>query len=501
MLQNLAKIIEQVGKEKSIPKEILIEAIEAAMLTAARKKYGHEREIEARFNEELGEVELFQFRTFVEQITNPLTEIGAEESRQLDPDAQLGDSIGEKLPNAFLGRVAAQTAQQVIIQKMRDAERDIVYNEYKNRVGELITGIVRRVEKGNVIVDLGRTEAVLPPREQVKVEEYKSGDRIQALFLALQKSARGPSLILSRRDPGLLTKLFEMEVPEVSEGIVEIKRAAREPGARSKIAVYSKDSDVDPVGACVGMKGSRVQNVVQELRGEKIDIVAWDIDPAKFVCNAISPAEVAKVIVNEKDRSMEIIVPDDQLSLAIGKKGQNVRLAAELTGWNIDIYSETKLDEMAKKAKKILAEGLGVEESFAMILYSHAFRSPEEIAGATVEELQKIPGMSANRAQELKTVAESYVEKKRTTPEVGADGEVSAVPPPASLGRPEIPLVSVKGVGPKTLELLAAAGLTVPSQVAQCTSAELSEKTGIPVAKAQQLVESCRQSLLTSPAS
>lgn len=495
MLQNLTKIIEQVGKEKSIPKEILIEAIEAAMLTAARKKYGHEREIEARFNEELGEVELFQFRTVVEAVANPFTEIATGDSHTLDPDAQVGDSIGEKLDNSFLGRVAAQTAKQVIIQKVRDAERDIVYNEYKNRVGELITGIVRRVEKGNVIVDLGRTEAVLPPREQVKVEDYKSGDRIQALFLALQKSARGPSLILSRRDPGLLTKLFEMEVPEVSEGIVEIKRAAREPGARSKIAVYSKDSDVDPVGACVGMKGSRVQNVVQELRGEKIDIVAWDLDPAKFVCNAISPAEVAKVIVNEKDRSMEIVVPDDQLSLAIGKKGQNVRLAAELTGWNIDIYSETKLDEMAKKAKKILAEGLGVEESFAMILYSHAFRSPEEIAGATIEELQKIPGMSANRVQELKTAAEAYVEKKRTAPEAGAEGEGGVAFPPASAGRPEIPLVSVKGVGPKTLELLAAAGITAPSQVAQCTSEELSEKTGIPVAKAQQLVESCRQSL------
>lgn len=499
MLQNLTKIIEQVGKEKSIPKEILIEALEAAMLTAARKKYGHEREIEARFNEELGEVELFQFRTVVEEITSPFTEINVKEAHELDPEAQMGDSIGEKLDNTFLGRIAAQTAKQVIIQKVRDAERDIVYNEYKNRVGELITGIVRRVEKGNVIVDLGRTEAVLPPREQVRGEEFKSGDRIQALFLALQKSSRGPSLILSRRDPALLRKLFEMEVPEVSESIVQIKNAAREAGARSKIAVYSRDSDVDPVGACVGMKGSRVQNVVQELRGEKIDIVAWDPDPAKFVCNAIAPAEVARVIINEKDRSMEIIVPDDQLSLAIGKKGQNVRLAAELTGWSIDIYSETKLDEMAKKAKKILAEALGVDEPFAMIMYSHAFRSPEEIAGASIEELQRIPGMSANRVQELKTAAEAYVEKKRMAPEGGGEGEAASMPPPAPEGRPEVPLVSVKGVGPKTLELLAAAGITAPSQVAQCTPDELSEKTGIPMAKALQLIESCRMSVV-SPA-
>ncbi len=492
MLQNLTKIIEQVGKEKSIPKEILVEAIEAAMLMAARKKYGHEREIEARFNEEVGEVELFQFRTVVETVANPYTEVDTKQAAELDPEAQLGDSIGEKLDNTFLGRIAAQTAKQVIIQKVRDAERDIVFNEYRGRVNELITGIVRRVEKGNVIVDLGRTEAVLPPREQVKTEDYKPGDRIQAYFLALQKTSRGPSLILSRRNPGLLTKLFEMEVPEVAEGIVEIKNAAREPGLRSKIAVYSKDSDVDPVGACVGMKGSRVQNVVQEMRGEKIDIVAWDPDHAKFVCNAIAPAEVARVIINEKDRSMEIIVPDDQLSLAIGKRGQNVRLAAELTGWNIDIYSESKLDEMAKKAKKILAEALGIDETSAMIFYSHAFRSPEEISSATIEEMQQIPGMSAGRLQELQTAARAYVEKKRTNPE-GAEGEGGIALPPPIEG--DVPLETVKGVGPKTLELLAAAGITAPSQVAQFTPEELSVKTGIPQAKSQQLVETCRASL------
>ncbi len=491
MLQNLSKIIEQVGKEKSIPKEVIVEAIEAAMLTAARKKYGHEREIEARFNEELGEVELFQFRTVVEDVSNPYTEVIVSEAHKLDPDAQIGDSIGEKLDNTFLGRIAAQTAKQVIIQKVRDAERDIVYNEYKSRVGELITGIIRRVEKGNVIVDLGRTEAVLPPREQVRSEDYKPGERVQAFFLALQKSARGPSLILSRRDPGLLTKLFEMEVPEISESIVEIKAAAREPGARSKIAVYSKDSDVDPVGACVGMKGSRVQNVVQELRGEKIDIVSWDPDSAKFVCNAIAPAEVARVIINEKDRSMEIIVPDDQLSLAIGKKGQNVRLAAELTGWNIDIYSESKLDEMAKKAKKILAEALGIDEASAMIFYSHAFRSPEEIAAASIEELMQMPGMTETRVHELQSSSKAYIEKRRSE---GA-AENAAAPVPQASGREEVPLEEVKGVGPKTLELLAAAGITAPSQVAQCTPEELSERTGIPVAKAQQLVETCRASL------
>ena len=491
MFQDLTRIIEQVSKDKAIPKGIIVEAIESAMLTAARKKYGHEREIEARFNEEVGEVELFQFRTVVENVTSEFTEIGVEEAHKLDPEAEIGDSIGEKLDNKFLGRIAAQTAKQVIIQKVRDAERDIVYNEYKNRAGELITGIVRRVEKGNIIVDLGRTEAILPPREQVKTEIFKSGDRIQAYFLTIQKSSHGPSLILSRRDRGLLMKLFEMEVPEVAEEIVEIKGAAREPGSRSKIAVYSKDSDVDPVGACVGMKGSRVQSVVQEMRGEKIDIVSWDPDPAKYVCNAISPAEVAKVIINEKDHSMEIVVPDDQLSLAIGKKGQNVRLAAELTGWNIDIYSESKLEEMAKKARKTLVEALGIEESTATILYSQAFRSPEEIAEATLEELRQIPGMSVEKLQELNAAARIYVEKKRALPEGGVSENGNAQAPVAA--KPSIPLETVKGVGPKTLELLAAAGLTSASQVAQCSSEELFEKTGIPVAKAQQLIKSCRE--------
>lgn len=499
MLQNLTHIIQQVSKEKAIPKELIVEAIESAMLMAARKKYGHEREIEARFNEEAGEVELFQFRTVVENVANPYTELTLQEAHQHDPDAQAGDSIGEKLDNSFLGRIAAQTAKQVIIQKVRDAERDIVYNEYKGRVGELITGIIRRIEKGNIIVDLGRTEAVIPPREQIRTEDYKPGDRIQAYFLAIQKTSRGPSLILSRRDRGLLLKLFEMEVPEIAEKIVEIRSAAREPGFRSKIAVYSKDSDVDPVGACVGMKGSRVQSVVQELRGEKIDIVFWDLDPAKFVCNAISPAEVAKVIINEKDRGMEIIVPDDQLSLAIGKRGQNVRLAAELTGWNIDIYSESKLEEMSKKAKKTLVDALGVDEGTAMILYSQAFRSPEEIAGASLEELRKIPGMSVGRLQELQAAAQDYVQKKAQGLLEGQEGQATGEGEVA-VGVPETPrqeadLKTVKGVGAKTLELLAAAGITIPSQVARCTSAELSEKTGIPLAKAQQLVESCKESL------
>lgn len=419
MFINLNAVLEQVRKDKGIPKEILIEAIESAMVSAARKKYGHEAELEAQYNEEIGEVELFQFHNVVEKVENPDTEITVENARKLDPEAQLGDELGEKIDSHQFGRIAAQTAKQVIIQKLREAESDIIYNEYKPRVGELINGIVRRFEKGNIIVDLGRTEALLPISEQVPSEAYKVGERIQAYFLEIRKSLRGPQIIFSRRSPELIRALFAMEVPEISEGIVEIKNVAREVGARAKVAVYSKDSDVDPVGACVGMKGSRVQGVVQELRGEKIDIVTWDEDPARFVCNAIAPAEVAKVIIHEKDHSMEIIVPDDQLSLAIGRKGQNVRLAAQLTGWSIDIFNETKHDEMTKRAKTALVKDLNIQESLATLLYNHSFRRTTDLAETPVEEFLTLPGLNPEELKAIhlraKEVAAMPVEDRPST--------------------------------------------------------------------------------------
>ncbi len=401
MFINLNAVLDQVRKDKGIPKEILVEAIESAMVSAARKKYGHETELEAQYNEEAGEVELFQFHNVVEKIETPDLEITLENARKLDPEAQIGDELGEKIDSHQFGRIAAQTAKQVIIQKLREAESDIIYNEYKPRVGELINGIVRRFEKGNIIIDLGRTEALMPISEQVPSENYKIGERIQAYFMEIRKSLRGPQIIFSRRTPNLIKALFAMEVPEISEGIVEIKNVAREVGARAKVAVYSKDSDVDPVGACVGMKGSRVQGVVAELRGEKIDIVTWDDDPARFVCNAIAPAEVAKVIIHEKDHSMEIIVPDDQLSLAIGRKGQNVRLAAQLTSWSIDIFNETKHDEMTKRAKKALVKDLNIEESLATLLYNHSFRRTVDLADTPLQEFLTLPGLNP---EELKTV-------------------------------------------------------------------------------------------------
>lgn len=423
MILDLNRVLEQIEKDKGIPKASLIEAIESAMMSAARKKLGFAGDLEAHYNEEVGEVELFQFKTVAENVEDEDIEMTIEEGKKLDPDATVGDSLGQKIPSAILGRIAAQTAKQVIIQKMRDAERDIVFQEYKDRVGQVLSGIVRRFEKGNLVVDLGKTEAIVPYREQIPGETYKPGDRIQAYFVELNSAGKGTQVILSRRHPGLLKALFEMEVPEIAEKIVEIKSCAREPGQRAKVAVYSRDSDVDPVGACVGMKGSRVQSVVQELRGEKIDIVMWDDDPAKFVCNAIAPAEVAKVIIKENDKAMEIIVPDDQLSLAIGKRGQNVRLAANLTGWNIDIFSETKMEEMTKEAKSRLVADLAIDEATATVLYSHAFRSAEEIADVPLQEFLEIPGMDQDSLKQIYSRAEDKVSER----ENGTESQNEAV--------------------------------------------------------------------------
>jgi len=415
MFQNLSRVLDQVSRDKGIPKEMLIEAIEAAFLSAARKKWGHLGDLEAHYNEEAGEIELFQFKTAVEKVEDENVELTLEEAHKLDPEAELGDSIGVKMDPTVFGRIAAQTAKQVIIQKVREAERNIVYEEYKDRLGELITGIVRRFEKGDMIVDLGRTEAVVPKQEQVPAESYRAGERLQGFFLRIDKEGRGPAIVLSRRNIGLLLGLFTMEVPEIAEGIVEISAAAREPGVRSKIAVSSRDADVDPVGACVGIKGSRVQSVVGELKGEKIDIVAWDNDPARFVCNALAPAEVIKVIIRDREHAMEVVVPDDQLSLAIGRRGQNVRLAAQLTGWNIDVFSETKIEQVAARARKVLRDILGVDDSTAMILYSHSFRSFEDIAGAESEEFMQVPGIGAEILEGFYAKAKESVEQGIST--------------------------------------------------------------------------------------
>ena len=322
MIGDLKRLIEQVSRDKGIDKDLLLTTIMDAVRSAARKKYGAKQDnIEVGLAEDTGEIEVFQFKEVVEEVVDPDREITLEEARQLDPESEMGDSLGIKLDASSFGRIAAQSAKQVIIQGMRDAERDIVYEDYKDRQGEIINGIVQRQDKSGIIVNLGRTEALVPYTEQVPRENYRQGDRIRAYVLEVKRHAKGPQIIPSRVAENFLTVLFESEVPEIQEGIVKIMAVAREPGSRSKIAVTSKDADVDPVGACVGMKGSRVQNIVQELRGEKIDIVPWNPDPAKFVTQALAPAEVSRIIIDEDNQNMEIIVPDDQLSSAIGKRG------------------------------------------------------------------------------------------------------------------------------------------------------------------------------------
>jgi len=342
---SLKHAIEQIVKEKGIDRQVVLEAMEQAVLTAANKKYRNTRDLEAHYNPDSGEVELFEFVTVVEEVEDSYKEIDLEEAREIDPDVEVGDSLGERLDASGFTRIAAQTAKQVIIQKVREAERETIFNEYSDRQWEIITGMVRRFEKGDLLVDLGRAEAILPSKEQMPREVYRPGDRIRAIITDIRMTTKGPQIILSRTHPSMLAKLFEAEVPEVAEGIVEINAVVRDPGSRAKLAVSSNDPDVDPVGACVGMRGSRVQNVVSELRGEKIDIIPWSEDIARFACNSLSPAQVSKVFVDEENRALEVIVADDQLSLAIGKRGQNVSLAARLTGCRIDIKSEAKAAE------------------------------------------------------------------------------------------------------------------------------------------------------------
>mgnify|MGYP001225718342 CR=1 FL=1 len=378
MVGNLNHIIDQVVKDKGIDRDVLIEALESAVLSAANKKFRNTRDLEAHYNEEIGEVEVFEFVTVVEEVVDSYKEIDIDEAREIDPDVEVGDSLGMMLDAGSFSRIAAQTAKQVIIQKVREAEREGVYTEFKNRVGEVVNGIVRRYERGDLIVDLGRAEALLPSREQVPRENYRQTDRVRAYISEVKMSAKGPQIILSRTHPGLLISLFSSEVPEIAEGIVEIKGAVREPGSRAKIAVVSHDIDVDPIGACVGMRGSRVQNVVTELRGERIDIIPWSPDPARFACAALAPAEVSRVYVDDDEQSLEIIVPDDQLSLAIGKKGQNVRLAAKLIGWKIDIKSESRvLEEEQEEARKSNESDDAEESGITDAVDSSAVDSPE----------------------------------------------------------------------------------------------------------------------------
>jgi N utilization substance protein A len=443
-IADIKRIVEQVSRDKGIDREVLIKALEEAMGSAARKKFGGKIDIEVQYNEETGELEVFQFRDVAEKVTESDLQISLEEGRKLDPECEIGDSLGTKMDTSKFGRIAAQSAKQVIIQKMKDAERDAVYASFIDRKGEIINGIVQRMDRNDIVVNLGQTEGIVPSREQVPKETYRRGDRIRAYIMDVLYETRGPQIILSRTHPNFLINLFKTEVPEISEGIVSIMGAAREAGVRAKIAVTSNDSDIDPVGACVGMKGSRVQNVVQELRGEKIDIISWHIDPAKFVCNALAPAEISRVIIDEENRSMEVIVPDEFLSIAIGKKGQNVRLASKLTKWHLDVISETRYSEAMKDGYDSLVSLSGVGVSMADALYEKGFFSAEELAGASVEDLVDIRGIAEEKATKLIETAKDY--SKRLEAEVASDVEESPKEEEASDDRSEKDQESIEDV-------------------------------------------------------
>src|SRR5438132_346895 len=409
----LLQIADAVAREKSIDRSIVIAAMEDAMAKAARARYGSETDVHAEIDAKKGELRLSRHMLVVEKVENPANQISLEDARRANPGAQIGDTIADTLPPLEYGRIAAQSAKQVIVQKVREAERDRQYQEFKDRIGDIVNGIVKRVEYGSVIVDLRRGEAIVRRDEMLPREVFRNGDRVRAYIFDVRREVRGPQIFLSRTHPQFMAKLFAQEVPEIYDGIVEVKAVARDPGSRAKIAVISRDSSVDPVGACVGMRGSRVQAVVNELQGEKIDIIPWSPDIATFVVNALAPAEVAKVVLDEDKERIAVVVPDQQLSLAIGRRGQNVRLASQLTGWDIDILTEQEESERRQaefeKRTKMFMEALNVDEVVGQLLASEGFTSVEELAAVEAKEIASIEGFDEDTATELQSRARDYL--------------------------------------------------------------------------------------------
>jgi N utilization substance protein A len=412
----LLQIADAVAREKSIDRRIVIQAMEDAIQKAAKSRYGAENDIRCEIDARSGETRLTRVLTVVDIVENEATQIALEDAKRRNPEATVGDLIAEALPPLDFGRVAAQNAKQVIVQKVREAERERQYNEYKDRVGEIVNGTVKRVEYGNVIVDLGRAEGIIRRDEMIPRENVRYGDRIRAYIYDVRHEQRGPQIFLSRARPEFMSKLFAMEVPEIYDGVVEIKSVARDPGSRAKIAVISKDSSIDPVGACVGMRGQRVQAVVNELQGEKVDIIQWRADAAEFIVNALAPAEVTKVVLDEESTRIEVVVPESQLSLAIGRRGQNVRLASQLTGWDIDILTEQEESERRQKEfaerSQAFMESLDVDEVIAQLLVTEGFATVEEVAYVDVSEIAHIEGFDEDTAQEIQTRAREFLDRQ-----------------------------------------------------------------------------------------
>jgi N utilization substance protein A len=433
----LLQVAESVAREKGIDRDEVLEAMEQAFQKAGRAKYGHEHDIRAEIDRRTGDVRLQRFLQVADPVENEFTQVTLKIARKSKEDAAVGDFIVDDLPPIELGRIAAQTAKQVIVQKVREAERKRQFIEFKDRVGEIVSGIVKRIEYGNVTIDLGRTEAMMRRDETLPREHFKNGDRVRAYIYDVREEQRGPQIFLSRTHPLFMAKLFTQEVPEIYDNIIEIKSVARDPGSRAKIAVVSNDSSIDPVGACVGMRGSRVQAVVGELQGEKIDIIPWSADPATFVVNALAPAEVAKVVLDEDNNRMDVVVPDEQLSLAIGRRGQNVRLASMLTGWDIDILTEKEESERRQQELQtrtaLFVEALAVDDVIAHLLVTEGFTKVEQIAETSLDELAEIEGFDAEVADELQQrarnwLAENVAKLEAQRKEFGVADDVVALP-------------------------------------------------------------------------
>ena len=424
-LSNLSRVIQQVSKDKGVSQEVVINSVVQGVLSAVRKKYGTYRDIEVKYNNDLGELELFEFKKVVpdKDFEDELIEIKHSSAKELDPEAQMGDQIGTRLELKDLGRIDAQAAKQIIIQNLRSVEHEIIFNEFEKRKGEITNGIVRRVDPGMIVVDLEKTEAYIPRKEQIPGEQYKSGDRIQGYLLEVRQTTKGPQIIMSRAHEQYLIKLFESEVPEVHEGIVKIVSAAREPGQRAKMAVYSTDPAVHPVGSCVGIKGSRVQNITQELKGERVDVIVWEDDPVQYICNALAPAKILKILMDEDQKQMQIIVPDDQLSLAIGKKGQNVRLAVKLTGWNLNLVSEQESKQAKKEALFNLSLLSEISETKAQSLFQYGYSNIAQLAEADPSELKSIPEFEDEKeakklVQSAKALIKQYADEGKEFPKL-----------------------------------------------------------------------------------
>ncbi len=448
----LLQIADAVAREKSIDKEIVLEALEEAIQKAARSRYGAENEIKAHIDRKTGIIKLYRVMEVVEHVENHATELTLLEAGKLKEGAVIGDILADELPPIDFGRVAAQTAKQVIVQKVRDAERQKQFDEYLGRIGEIINGVVKRVEYGNVIVDVGQAEAVIRRDQMIPREHMRNGDRIRAYIMDVRREIRGPQIFLSRSHPDFMAKLFTQEVPEIYDGVIEIMGVARDPGSRAKIAVNSSDGSIDPVGACVGMRGSRVQAVVNELAGEKIDIIQWSADPATFIISALAPADVAKVVLDEDRKRIDVVVPEDQLSLAIGRRGQNVRLASQLSEWQVDIMTEAVESEKRQAEYKLrtnlFVEQLDVDETLALLLVAEGFRNMEEVAYVAPEEFSGIEGFDEGLVEELQNRARESLDRQSAESEkgriaLGVSDDVAAIdgltaPMLVALGEAEI---------------------------------------------------------------